>query len=269
MGEKLLDELARALAEPLPRRRALRLIGSALVAVSFPGAARAAGARGRRAADPICGVGVKLVKCGSNWCCPEDVCKSVGGIYGCYECPKHRKCGKLGCCPARSECCINTDREPNDPYRRVCCKLPNTCQAGVCRCPNGKESCTGAGCCKETQKCSLCNAKTGTTKCCPKGDWKCCWPVPTCCKFSDDCCYGKCCPTGTTCAVFRGKNMCCPDDRVWAYGESNLSRCCPGGTVVVAVGTDVGCCPPGQPDCCGGVECGGIQICVSGVCVNP
>lgn len=38
-AERFFDDLARKLAEPMPRRRAVRVIGASLVAVAAPGVA--------------------------------------------------------------------------------------------------------------------------------------------------------------------------------------------------------------------------------------
>jgi hypothetical protein len=122
MGEKLLDGLARALAEPMPRRRAVRMIGGSLAALAIPGAsssvARAAPHRARHhtgVAGPTRSVtcpidGQQWVECPDGSCCPKpNVCCSrpspLSGAFNCCETQAHCCCGNA-CCDPKSQICI-------------------------------------------------------------------------------------------------------------------------------------------------------------------
>jgi hypothetical protein len=286
MSEKLLDELARALAEPLPRRRAVRLLGAFVVAGALPTWARAATANGCDTLDTFCccpqragagcfrcdrpGKGKQTLCCTGACCDPstERCGKVTNGVGSCVKCSRAERCGPT-CCPSKSDCCMNLEWPASSPFRRICCKPPNRCKAGKCTCPNGQYSCNGAECCSRTKpSCQMCHEIGAAaivsivgTKCCPKGQ-TCC--RNTCCKGTlVNCCGPRCCPQGTTCALSRGDDVCCPTER--AIVAAGVKVCCPAGTEP----TIDGCCPPGQPECCSGFDGdGNVVSCAPGVCVN-
>jgi hypothetical protein len=257
MGEKLFDDLARALVEPVPRSRALRLMGSVLVATSLPGAAFARSRRPSRTAFRC------FVKdgFGGQSCCPGDICcgtkaccnpKTQRCVRGtCQKCARMEKCGPT-CCPKGNDCCyrpLNAKPSRPESLRRVCCKPPNVCQAGTCRCPSGAETCDGKRCCKASETCAWCVTEDERNaapyvgfKCCPKSKPFCCGS--TCCEVGN-CCGKKCCPAETQCARPKsgGDLVCCPSERATQLDEGWV--CCPEGLVGVADG----CCPPGQDYC--------------------
>lgn len=275
MGEKLFDDLARALVQPVPRSRALRLIGSVLVATSLPGAA--AFARTRRPTQlRLCS---KAEQDAGEPCCPKFVCKREDG-YGNQECclgetccgtknccEKGTKCGEKGTCgkcPNRQVCgpkcctkgqCCPRSRtaRPEVPLnqRWICCKPPNECIGGRCKCPSGHEICNGTTCCKQGDLCRTCwrgetdgnVTNNGRRKCCPEDYQFCCGN--TCC-FVGNCCGDKCCPEDTNCANVVGGNqlVCCPSERTLLVG--NHQECCPEGMQGTA---SSGCCPEGQDYC--------------------
>ncbi len=85
MGERHLDDLARALAVPMPRRRALRLLGSTLIATAVPGLWPRVGLAGRSATcDAGCGSDVRacprVVNLGTG---PPVCCGSPARRYSC------------------------------------------------------------------------------------------------------------------------------------------------------------------------------------------
>lgn len=280
MGEKLLDELARALAEPVPRRRALQLIGAALAAVSFPGVARAAGVGWRSAADCICD---GCYNCGKTLCCPGDLCApDVDGVLKCMPCTKPwsrcgRTCCKPGtvcrdsrlgkccprppwtycsggagrCCGPGDKCCLK--RTGGKVVSSLCCDPKMPCKNnGRCYCLDGRESCDGASCCNAPKVCRPCSGNsTYATKCCPP-DVNCC--SDKCCKQSDE-----------VCALIAGKPRCCPVDRVLTTANGK-DICCPAGTL--PNGDFTGCCPEERPDCCQQLtqSCGSGKFCVDDQC---
>jgi hypothetical protein len=114
MSDPVLDGLARALAQPMPRRRAVRLMVSGLVAASFPAL------RPRRAAGQGCNPNDPSYKtCPLGQCCPGDA----------YCCAQTREC-----CPA-GEVCLD------QPGSVQCCTAGQEC-VDVC-CPSGTTCCKG------------------------------------------------------------------------------------------------------------------------------
>lgn len=121
MGEKLLDNLARALAEPMPRRRAVRVLGVALAGAAIPGLGSRV-ARAATAQAPPCNPNVETC-CGPNericwkditsgsrdgYCCPAPAqfwsCGDKANGYKCINiCPPDRQCGQI-CCPPKYKC---------------------------------------------------------------------------------------------------------------------------------------------------------------------
>ena len=164
------DDLARALATPLPRRRVLRLLGSAVAVAALPSfRARPALARGTGLNCPpptiLCsnGRGSELCRDPGEECCdyPEALvrCKvgtKCGGSVNnaCVdECPNRCKDGK--CCPKNKGRCV----------KDACCPAirttfaPGTNRKGAACCPPGTIAVPGE-----------------TGQCCPKGDLSCCEP---------------------------------------------------------------------------------------------
>jgi hypothetical protein len=282
---ELLDELARTLAQPMPRRRAVRLLAGAVVAAAVPGVRAPSARAGRR---------VTSCKPGELLC---DGCPSVNGLfYGGVCCPgpdaeKHWKCGckpppngatlciPIGCreIECGNACCSEATEYCADASRSLCCtKGSGLCvvlgtpgvglgggTAGTC-CDNKTHYCAAnnkrASCCpKPGQPCNggCCGAPgecvRGECKC-PKGTKSC--GGHDCCKKEETCCPGKkrCCPKSKTCCG----TECCNDENEICVGGKTCCRkgatvtlgsgkfCCPSG--MLSVGT--ACCPPDKPSCC-------------------
>lgn len=269
---RLMDDLARALAQPMPRRRALRLLSSFIVAAALPGAALARSTR-RPARLRLCSKAESAA--GVRECCTTFTCDKEAG-YGDQECCEGEKCcGKQKCCgkgkrcdpdgmcvtckpplvrcgpkcclPGRT-CCTrprtNTPEGFPDNLRVVCCKPPNVCSQGICKCPSGKEICNGRTCCKQGEHCANCvdsrldsqTIFTGKQKCCPRG-FDCCGSA--CIDRALQCCKGKPCPRAKPYCSLTGD--CCAEEQYTTEGV-----CCPAGTVATPDGA---CCPPGQESC--------------------
>lgn len=171
------DDLARSLATPMPRGRAVRVIGAAFAVAAFPGLRpeRAlAGAARDTAGRPVrCFVAIPMgtheggnyypqyEKCckGPNndeqrpnqmsWVCPKDHgCGSAAS--GLCPCPK--KCADGACCPSTKgrcvdgTCCpaIRTTFRPGSSGKAAACCPPGTIAVpggtGLC-CPKGKPNC--------------------------------------------------------------------------------------------------------------------------------
>ena len=217
-----LDELARSMAKPLPRRRALRLLGGAIVAVALPGIVtpKARGGSRFHLCEPQGGL---LCECncgGPNGdicqriCCTpkEDYECNCGTVAEGASCKCRRKCGSACChrgqycASAKNAVCCNTSRglgheEPCDTGGFVqCCKpgfkccgqacchsLTQVCDDnGGCACKRGNTRRCGGDCCNpKTQKC--CPGSISEKHCAPK-DSVCCGPKW--CAKTQKCCKG-------------------------------------------------------------------------------
>ncbi len=180
MSERFFDNLARTLASPMPRRRALRLTGAALVAAAVPGL------RPRSALGASRDCGTKSTPC-SSLClltnpkgacgipifndCNQELCHV--GLAGCirpdqvccpvapdpWYCEKGQECGtKPGQCITKWYCqkqSLGTDfcdqickETGHDKCIGVCCTKNETCGFFGCSCKSGYVS-AGNGTCTE------------------------------------------------------------------------------------------------------------------------
>lgn len=287
------DEFARNLATPMPRRRALRLLGGAIVVAAVP-ALRAGSARGAAAASLPLGrfaekPCLKGVFCGfavnngyNIGCCHNPkvpfVCCNQNQETGSWCCPEGFTCGD-GTGKGKGNCICNGAVNPktgacNCPPNKVCgkqcCEEHETCDNGECvRCDDDNRC--GTDCCPTG---SVCRNKARSL-CCVKS-WKPCTAgsggVVKCCPPSNDCCFNQktksytCCDQGRKCedgACKCAKNTkkcgkeCCTKNEVCLDGT-----CCAKGKVKCAGR----CC--GKHDCCADKVCcdGPDRACVNGKC---
>jgi hypothetical protein len=258
---ELLDDLARSLSRPMPRRQAMRVLAGALVGAALP--ARALGA-------------ARVTKCRN----PGDLlcqkCKSPSGLpyggicctgpdatkYWKCECTPYNTCVRIGC---TGQECGNT-----------CCKDTEYCadsSNSLC-CTKGKQPC-GKTCCDSNEVC----ADASRSLCCPSGKFRCaaygskaggagqatcCYPPEreycttdeqhaVCCERPSSLCDGKCCELPKVCVQdSKGQKVCkCPPGM--NCGDKCCDKkehCCPGNTHCCPEGKtccgDTGCCDPGQ-----------------------
>lgn len=288
MGERLFDELARALAEPLPRRRALRLLGAAVL-----GAWVASPRPPARAATRAHVCHSRVSDEGWNYCTNE--------TQGCFPtcCPKERKCcvGPLGGsaqCPTLVSCC-----DPCNPDGSQC--LPDgTCGPGTVspdcyRCPQADGETCGDTCCKPGEFCAFpeigkcCStaevpcAGRNVKRCCPEGEECCVFePLPgqpgraasACCSRDERCLRlkGTCCPKERAC----GQKACCAPHEECDERDQTCScpkprrcngRCCPRGSTCEK---GVCRCKDGNQPCGGSVCCEKGKTCTGGgQCCKP
>ena len=282
-----LDELARTMARPMPRRRALRIVGGAVVAAAVPGFAttKARAASSFHDCEPkggrLCECNCKGEVCQRICCSPAEEydcnCLSVAGGAAC-KCK--RKCGSA-CChrgqycgSAKNALCCNTSRGLGSEEACVsgglsqCCKpgfkcCGNACchsltqqcdESGGCRCKRGNTRPCGGDCCNpKSQKC--CPGSISEKHCAPK-DSVCCGPKW--CPKTQKCCKG---PGGgglypglAGAACFPKAFECCGST---GYNEAT-QKCCGDGLV----------CPKAAT-CCDRECCSGGQICTSEGCKAP
>ncbi len=302
-GARLLDDLARALVEPMPRRGALRLLGASVAALAVPGlrpsTSRAAPARRSATCRPdgrTCQKGAE--KNFEEYCCPSPswqfLCGRQATGYACVNvCPgpgkfpctaliADRYAGKNGvCCDQRLHSGCN--QAVKDPSGRIV-KTSGGGSVPQCvpqkPCPDGRDRCKTV-CCSKRTECVLeywetakqFDSKPKRGRCCSApARWSC---GATCCPEGRKCCGNKCCPSGDVCASILQRDVCCPRDRLLGrYFGTKV--CCNKGTVRTSQFYPW-CCPPGQPDCCPPLDPDGQpidcqsrgQICDRGVCVNP
>ena len=174
MSQRFFDDLARTLASPMPRRRALRLTGAAIVAAAVPGL------RPRSAL-------------GQSPCGPDTPCSSLCKLTnpkGACGIPIFNDCGqelchfgRAGCITPDKVCC---PRAPDPWY----CEKDQECgaKAGECirKCPP-KYQC-GDNCCKSGEYCETHSLGSDfCDKICPTGHDK---------------CNGVCCTKNETCGFF-------------------------------------------------------------------
>jgi hypothetical protein len=288
-----LDDLARNLATPMPRRRAVYVLGAALVTAAIPGirprtAQAGTLALGKFSADAPCsGAGGKFcgfaVNGGYNYgCCGSQtvpfVCCNHNKESGSWCCDEGYTCGpgyKLGTAPqgAKPNCICNGVACGNK-----CCPKGKDCDNGECVDCTEEHKC-GTSCCKPGQFCaskrqSLCcedgsnycavlprpgsGGKPGKVSCCPSGTTCCANDKRSdCCKPGQKCVSGKCaCPDGKpTCG-----GECCTGGKVCSKGKccpKNRTNCgddyCCGSNGTAC--SKGKCCPKGMVNCGGNGKC--------------
>lgn len=288
------DALARELAGPMSRRRALGVLGTATATAVLGGALRPRGALGQgfvpEAGGPQCGKiqCIKQARCcpspfGPGQCCPDTqawTCDDGGFCQPTGLCDDGReRCGFSGCCPEGSDCVKGECTEPCPPRHdrcgAFCCGPREKCEDGThcVKCKRGQEAC-GDTCCGKDEFC--CDPVKGL--CCKDGKASCCYDTETE--------RGFCCDEPAACAreldglggVIRpdAKRVCCPEHRLVPF--TNRFGCCPAGTrsmggklIVLAGGGDGGFCCREQ-FVCGDTCCASNaffqQVCRNGRCVD-
>ncbi len=242
--DEKLDALARSLAEPMPRRRAVGLLIAGLLGFGLSPKRAFAGGEN---------VNSNLRYQLKNTPCTDDMC-SRGKICGVSSLPNkwgQTGCIKLGCCQGDQFCCAG----PATAHGAVggCCSKGFSCDNGKCVCYGklsfSKTSASASfGFASQQGPICICPAaQVCGSGCCKEGEGcfhgECCTPervcASGCCKKGEQCVDGKCCPAGRAC----GK-VCCNEGEQCVHGE-----CCP---TERACGS--GCCKQGEKcddgECC-------------------
>jgi hypothetical protein len=283
-----LDEVARSLAEPMTRGRAIKVLGGALLGAAVPGLARTGPARAsvtQRAGLNFCGPGTTPCPtppncCDSGWYCADkpthaccyngtEYCVLPDGDATCCEKGNHCAHG-IGCCGKKAfcgdPCCEHGGSECLCPRGEVCHK--GSCEV----CPHGKHKCGDKQCCNpHKEKCcanTCCKKDQGCCGelCCDKGQQCCNGNI--CCFKNEECCGDECCGKHTQCAIdpSSGKQVCCRGIHA-AHVGAGIVVCCPSGYIVGPGGNR--CCPQDQPGCAACTPaCGAGTFCFNGTCVS-
>ena len=230
------ERIARAAAKPMSRRRALRVLGGALITAAAPASmsTSARATRSRAQGCTACGVphGAGCVgnyKCGQGALEEEPVCCTFPGYFGPLKAPFGGTCAQAGgqgnsppggamcCCPAGSSC--------GDPAVAAC-TCPKPCGSKCCR--QGEDCVMGDRSAPETDFCA--------PRCPPLQVH--CQGTGTCCEPGAQCCGTRCC-TGSQCCNRGGQQWCCSYNQVCgdsagtckcAFGQRCGDKCCPTGS---------------------------------------
>lgn len=266
------DDLSRALATSMPRRRAVRVIGGALVSVAVPAIAppKAQGASTfhdcKAKGGLLCECNCKGDICQRICCTPKEeyecYCGPVEYGAACKKKPCQKPCGGNTCCksdefcanPLQNLCCKEGERGCGP----VCCQPNEECRTAkfgtgsqkVCekKCPQGQAWCGRGKCCPPKWHCV--NEATGLCKRCRKNEEEC--GTKCCDRQTSRCCGKTCCPKGRSCCVNDKKAVCCPPRQTCAVpiltGNIGIvpkteAICCPNERLSQNPKL---CCPPGQ-----------------------
>ena len=145
----LIDDISRAIASPVSRRKAFKMVsgavGSALLASMGLGRATwALGANGN--GDPPCprfwvSCNRRCYPPGTS-CCGKTVCDEFHRCCADHCCGRLQSCCGSKCCNLGSSCCNNDS----------CCPSGVACCNGKC-CPQPRAICCGGTCCPEGYLC--------------------------------------------------------------------------------------------------------------------
>jgi hypothetical protein len=228
MDEPFIDDLARTIATPMSRSRALRLIGTIVLGGLLP--------RRLRAYAVVCGVYPST--------CPSDTDPTRTQLC----CIPNGPGGSLSTCCKPTEICCTTKSN------RTCCQPGQSCGEGInetaicLSCSSGQTPC-GSICCAAGETCIA--GTNGTSICCASG--KSCGS--TCCQPDETCGVGvdgkpKCgtCPPGQTlCGTKCCSGSCInPASGCCGSGIACGKTCCDPGTTCINTAQGLSCCPVGQ-----------------------
>jgi hypothetical protein len=283
----LLDDLSRQLAEPIPRRRALAILGAgvvtALVPALRPGRARAQGAQPdpgcgdetatcERQGKVLCGA-VSYLGCIFQCCDPSDggCCITYNDkgpdSAGCCPAPDYGCVGPRGSCacvnPCGGSCCSSArDEVCLDPETSRCCPKPQVC---------------GDDCCPDGQKC----VDQARHQCCPIDKVACygAFGALACCAPDEECCashtveFAECCGKGATCDQDKGSCVCKPGKKQCQgtlVGRGVSQRCCDPLFEQCCKTGVFNHCEPITYTCCGETSCPPGKVCCGGAaCYDP
>lgn len=227
---RLLDDLSRALAEPMPRRRALRLLWTSLavgaVPALRPGQARPASAAALEHCKNDQRECLKDVVDGTR---PHYCCRAPSWKWACGDKRNGYRCRNT-CVEGRDQFpCTATEEDPEAGINGECCRR----QVHV-------------GC--HTVSIPERRIAAGTCETCPPSRPAICIPYKRG--------KGVCCTLGEQCCANEASSVCCGADQLCGYPRKRNGSLDPTGTVTCKCrpgsGTPCGrdCCEAGET-CCG------------------
>lgn len=245
---EFLDELARTMAKPMPRRRALRILGGALVTLAVPATSGTAAASvGRQqvcecntAGTTACGIPLLAG-------CTLQCCDKVNSI--CFKWPGYG--GPIPRGGAGGSCSAHQGVPGKEPPRVVCCCPRNTRKGNLA---GGEPPCVpicrtklcgpSKKCCPADEECVQFQLSAGGRtheQCAPK-----CEPGTRRCNLSLNCC-----PTTQNCCTLRPgeKGVCCGPEQVCVRASNTQNesvRLCVRKCKPPEVRCNFVCCNPDQ-----------------------
>jgi hypothetical protein len=250
-AERFFDDLARTLAEPMPRRRAVRVIGASLAAVALPGIGPRLARAATTSRSQTCGGGQRLCWTAPDWvpgrpdaqpyCCPypeqQWSCGDKDNGYKCKnDCPPvNPRTGKKQK-PTWSAAKYQDGR----PQKYNCCPVPQfdpvdgECVPGCSFTHGPGAHRCGKTCCPRSQRCVR---STGTCENCPPDRPVVCGSE--CCDRSEELCLDV--RSSVSSGVRRRQCVlkCPPGKRRCIDADGLLGECCPSG--FPCCGTSCGC----------------------------
>lgn len=180
----LVDDAARILASPMPRRQAVKALSRVLAGSLF-------------AAFGVVRADAQSFKCGNSTCAAGQTCCT--GPNGTFCSVVGGACCGTTSCGATQICCTGTYGQNFCATGATCC-ANFSCSAGqsCCTTPGGGQqfcSSTGQSCCGYT------SCYTGTQQCCGGGTTA--GSVPFCANSTATCCGNTSCGTNQACVAGR------------------------------------------------------------------
>jgi len=249
---RFFDDLARTLAEPMPRRRALRVVGVTLATFAVPGIRpRGAGAQSGVCTKSTCGTDqrccTRVTGAGlETYCCPRPSWQfQCGGQSNGYRCINT-------CTGTKKFACTAAIAHPASGINGVCCD--RRYHSGCVRIGRPAERRPDG---------TRAPSEEWKPSCCPKGPgFGFCGGL--CCEPPNRSRNGVCrCPDGT--ASLDGRKCC-------KRGE-HAAECFSAGTAFIELATTMDaslvgrkCCPAAKPSCCGTACCAEFGCCGDRCC---
>jgi Stigma-specific protein, Stig1 len=242
--EHQFDELAKALAEGMSRREALRRVGGGLAAVLLVslGWSREAWGDTRAVCKSVCG---GLGKYGNQCMSVCMSCSSASCVTGspgaktCLQCTGGKVCSSGSCvCPSgQTDCsgtCVNTATDPSNcggctsSSASYVCRTDQVCSINGCQCPTGQTECSGT--CVDTatdrNNCGICGTVCGA--CCSgtcvdtATDSNNCGACGNVCERGGACQGGSCLTCLQVCDI---KYPCCANSYCWPIYKDSWNAC--------------------------------------------
>jgi hypothetical protein len=203
----LVDDAARILASPMPRRQAVQALSRVLMG-SLLAALGVRDSQGQASCRPPCS--------GGQQCCPGGDGDNDADDRGRGFCVGSSRtcCGSTSCAAGQTCCTGRNGQKFCIDAGRTCCgdDADDACRAGQTCCTGrgGRRFCSSSGgtCCGDT-------SCTSDQRCCTTGS------QPFCGRSDATCCGNTSCVRGQTCCA---NTVCCGENQVCEGGRCRVSR---------------------------------------------